>query len=39
MERKRVVQIESPKPGRIYGGWIKSDIVGPFKSEAGTEAW
>jgi hypothetical protein len=39
MECKRVVQIECPKPGGIYGGWIKSDIVGPFKSEAGTEAW
>ena len=28
-----------PQPGRFYGGWITSDIVGPFKGEAGTEGW
>lgn len=28
-----------PQPGRFYGGWITSDIVGPFKGEAGTSGW
>jgi uncharacterized protein (DUF427 family) len=28
-----------PQPGRFYGGWITSDIVGPFKGELGTEWW
>ncbi|MDZ7683421.1 MAG: DUF427 domain-containing protein [Fodinibius sp.] len=25
--------------GGFYGGWITSDIVGPFKGEAGTAGW
>ncbi len=25
--------------GRFYGGWITSDIVGPFKGEPGTGHW
>jgi uncharacterized protein (DUF427 family) len=25
--------------GDFYGGWITSDIVGPFKGEPGTEGW
>ena len=25
--------------GRFYGGWITSEIVGPFKGEPGTEFW
>lgn len=25
--------------GRFYGGWITSEIVGPFKGERGTESW
>jgi len=25
-----------PQPGGFYGGWITSDIVGPFKGEPGT---
>ena len=25
--------------GDFYGGWITSDIVGPFKGEAGTSFW
>ncbi len=29
----------SPQPGRFYGGWITSDIVGPFKGEPGTGHW
>jgi uncharacterized protein (DUF427 family) len=28
-----------PQPGSFYGGWITSDIVGPFKGEEGTEFW
>ncbi|HEX2031010.1 MAG TPA: DUF427 domain-containing protein [Actinomycetota bacterium] len=28
-----------PQPGGYYGGWITSEIVGPFKGEAGTEGW
>lgn len=29
----------TPQPGRFYGGWITSDIVGPFKGEPGTQGW
>ena len=25
--------------GDFYGGWITSDIIGPFKGVAGTEGW
>jgi uncharacterized protein (DUF427 family) len=32
-------EIVSPQPGGFYGGWITSDIVGPFKGEPGTEFW
>ncbi len=28
-----------PQPGNFYGGWITSDIVGPFKGETGTWGW
>jgi uncharacterized protein (DUF427 family) len=28
-----------PQPGSYYGGWITSDIVGPFKGEPGSEGW
>ncbi len=28
-----------PQPGGFYGGWVTSEIVGPFKGEAGTEGW
>ena len=28
-----------PQPGHYYGGWITSDIVGPFKGEPGSEGW
>ena len=28
-----------PQPGQFYGGWITSDIVGPFKGEPGTMGW
>jgi uncharacterized protein (DUF427 family) len=28
-----------PQPGGFYGGWITSNIVGPFKGEPGTNGW
>lgn len=28
-----------PQPGRFYGGWITSAVVGPFKGEPGTGHW
>lgn len=28
-----------PQPGNFYGGWITSDIVGPFKGAVGTWGW
>lgn len=28
-----------PQPGDYYGGWITSDVTGPFKGEPGTRAW
>lgn len=29
----------TPQPGNFYGGWITSDIAGPFKGEPGTMGW
>ena len=29
----------TPQPGGFYGGWITSDIRGPFKGEPGTQGW
>lgn len=29
----------TPQPGRLYGGWITSDIVGPFKGGPGSAGW
>ena len=26
----------TPQPGRFYGGWVTSRVVGPFKGEPGT---
>lgn len=28
-----------PQPGRFYGGWVTSDLAGPFKGEPGSEGW
>jgi len=28
-----------PQAGGFYGGWITSDIEGPFKGEPGTVGW
>ena len=29
----------TPQPGNFYGGWITSDIVGPFKGGLGSWGW
>jgi uncharacterized protein (DUF427 family) len=29
----------APQPGEFYGGWITSDVVGPFKGGPGTMGW
>lgn len=29
----------TPQPGTFYGGWITSDVVGPFKGEPGSFGW
>ncbi len=29
----------APQAGQFYGGWITSDIVGPFKGEPGSAGW
>ena len=29
----------TPQPGGFYGGWITSNIVGPFKGDPGTMGW
>lgn len=29
----------TPQPGGFYGGWITSNIVGPFKGEPGSWGW
>jgi len=28
-----------PQEGDFYGGWITSELIGPFKGPAGTLAW
>jgi uncharacterized protein (DUF427 family) len=32
-------ELVTPQPGPFYGGWITSDIVGPFKGDQGTLDW
>ena len=32
-------ELVTPQPGGFYGGWITSNIVGPFKGEPGTWGW
>lgn len=32
-------EIAQPQPGGFYGGWVTSDVVGPFKGEPGTWGW
>ncbi|MGH4022739.1 MAG: DUF427 domain-containing protein [Pseudonocardiaceae bacterium] len=28
-----------PQPGEFYGGWVTSDVVGPFKGGPGSWSW
>ena len=28
-----------PQPGSFYGGWVTSDLVGPFKGAPGSSFW
>ncbi len=28
-----------PQPSGFYGGWVTSEIAGPFKGEPGSEGW
>ena len=32
-------EVVTPQPGNFYGGWITSDVVGPFKGAEGTRGW
>jgi len=32
-------EIVRSQPGDFYGGWITSEIVGPFKGDPGTMGW
>jgi uncharacterized protein (DUF427 family) len=32
-------ELVQPQPGGFYGGWITSDVVGPFKGAPGTLGW
>ncbi len=32
-------EVVQPQPGRFYGGWITSRVVGPFKGEPRTLGW
>lgn len=32
-------EVVQPQPGDFYGGWITSNIVGPFKGGPGTWGW
>lgn len=32
-------ELVTPQPGNFYGGWITSDVVGPFKGGPGSWGW
>lgn len=32
-------ELVKPQAGGFYGGWITSELVGPFKGEPGTQGW
>jgi uncharacterized protein (DUF427 family) len=32
-------EVVVPQPGGFYGGWITSDVLGPFKGGPGTMGW
>lgn len=32
-------EVATPQAGGFYGGWITSDLAGPFKGEPGSSNW
>lgn len=32
-------EVVRPQPGEFYGGWITSDLTGPFKGVPGSHGW
>jgi uncharacterized protein (DUF427 family) len=32
-------ELATPQPGRFYGGWVTSRVVGPFKGSPGSVGW
>lgn len=32
-------EIVMPQPGGFYGGWVTSNVVGPFKGSPGSRGW
>ena len=32
-------EVVTPQPGHFYGGWVTSDVVGPFKGAPGSNGW
>jgi hypothetical protein len=32
-------ELVEAQPGGFYGGWITSEVVGPFKGGPGTRGW
>jgi len=32
-------EVVTPQPGGFYGGWVTSDLVGPFKGDPGSMGW
>lgn len=32
-------EVARPQPGGFYGGWITSDLAGPFKGGPGSHGW
>jgi uncharacterized protein (DUF427 family) len=32
-------EVVTPQPGGFYGGWITSDLIGPFKGLPGSKGW
>lgn len=32
-------EVVRPQAGGFYGGWITTDLIGPFKGEPGTTGW
>ncbi len=32
-------EVVTPQPGNFYGGWVTSNIIGPFKGIPGSNGW